>query len=128
MFKHHKYCVIDVSGLLVAFEAPKGLLDVYLLDGATSYRSGSNDDAKMQGMLPAGDKSKRIKITDPGLIEFLCRELPRGEGECRFSCLARVAGPVGVDGGDVQLSYISQAFIHDKGRLLKYEPAVSDAN
>lgn len=125
MFKHHKYCVIEVSGLLVAIEDPAGPLNVYLLDGADGAASrhlAGDTDVKIKGLPPAGDKSQRVRITDPGLIEFICRVLQRRDGECQFGCQARVTGTVGVDGGEVQLSYVSQAFIHDKERLLKYEP------
>lgn len=111
MFKHHKYCVIEISGLLVGMEDASGLLNVYLLDGADGSTARDADD-----------KSKRVRILDPALIEFICREIQRSESGCRFSCPAQVAGPVGVDGDEIHLSYVSQAFIHDKDRLLKYEP------
>jgi len=125
MFNHHKYCVIDVSGLLVAVEDPAGVLNVYLLDGvdgSSSRHSGGDAAIDLEGLSLADDKSKRVRITDPDLIEFVCRLSKRSTSGYRFSYQARVAGAVELDGGEVRLSHISQAFIYDKDRLLKYEP------
>jgi hypothetical protein len=117
MFKHHKYCVIEVSGLLVAVENARGVLGVYLLDNGV----------KMDGLSLVDDKSKRVRVTDTDLIEFIRQRLQRGDGECKFSGQAQLAGTVDMDDGEAQLSYVSQAFIHDKERLLKYEPQQSAA-
>jgi len=125
MFKHHKYCVIEASGLLVAVSDSNGARNVYLLDNVEGppVQAVGNGKAEMDALLLAADKGKKVRIADPALIEFICQLLQSHDDDGHPSAWrAQVTGTVDVDGGEVQLSYVSQAFIHDKGGLLKYEP------
>jgi len=77
----------------------------------------------MDALSLVSDKSKRVRVTDPTLIEFVCRLSQRcgaDGGSCGWP--AQIAGTVDMDGGEADLWYVSQAFIHAKDGLLKYKP------
>jgi len=125
MFKHHKYCVIEASGFLVAVIDPGGAPNVNVLDGAegAAVRAAGSGDATMDALSLTSDKNTRVRITDPALIEFVCRLSRRcGADGGSSGWPAQIAGTVDMDGGEAQFSYVSQAFIYAKDGLLTYEP------
>lgn len=122
MFKHHKYCVIEVSGLLVASTGSDGRRSLYLLDNARGALPCAEDDVAQSGDLPMADKRDGIRITDAVFIEFINRMSSRSESKFNCSWPAQVAGTLDLDGGAAQFSCVSQAFVHTKEKLIKYEP------
>ena len=125
-FRHHKYCVVDVAGVLVAYDGHHGALEIYVLDSAddpASRLSVGDSKTKTIDRVRSGDKSQYVKITDAGLIEFIGQYAPAADdGGGRLMARAQITGTIYAGGDGVQLAYVSQAFIHDKQGTLKYEP------
>ncbi len=102
MFRHHKYCVIEVSGRLQRLANGK----LYLLDNCGS----SVEDCVTTG--------NALEIADSGLLAFMDRQLPAGDGGMVIS--ARISGSVGTGDGVVQLAGVIGALLEVDGRNLRY--------
>lgn len=109
MFRHHKYCVVEVSGLLLGYEAPHGVLTLYLLDGAANLAQSRD--------------GQKLRVCDPEFVEFVRLNASQRDGSaCRHELEARITGTVDMDGKEVQLLGVSDAIMKDGDRVLRYEP------
>ncbi len=114
MFRHHKYCVIEVAGLLVGRIDRDGAFDLRLLDTQGALGPDRVNQA---------DASSAIRICDGGLSDYIRQHASMGDrldGEYRLQ--ARITGNVDMDGGETRLADISQAILKDGDRVLRYDP------
>ncbi len=102
MFRHHKYCVIEVSGQLMAETSPQGDLCLYLLDESTTSASDH----------------QRLRIADPEFTVFV-----RQSGAVnRPRLAARITGTVDLESQPVSLLGITRAILQGADGGLTYEP------
>ncbi|GAB3103039.1 hypothetical protein G8770_09795 [Aestuariicella hydrocarbonica] len=124
MFQHHKYCVIDVSGLLVAYEDREGRLNLYLIEGADAHKAFlmNYDGADpLAGIDQANEGRDKIQIADAGLEDYLvAKAVPLRHSI--YTCLldAKITGTVDVNDQVVQLWGITQAVLNGQGKTLTY--------
>ncbi len=115
MFKHHKYCVIEATGVLTATEDDRGTLQLYLHDYPSSPTE-SNASHRTEG--------QAIRISDQGLVDFVKRHAsPGGNPDCRYRLQARITGNVNMDGGETYLTDVTAAVLVDGNRTLTYAQA-----
>ena len=65
MFNHHKHCVIEATGILIATEDEGGELQLYLLDDPIAPSPSQNESSK------SIHKEHAIRISDQALIALM---------------------------------------------------------
>lgn len=111
MFKYHKYCVIEASGIVVGVEGVAGSLDFYLIDREADDTPTLSAD------------SERIIIADPALIDYLMQHGPKSrDARYPYRMQARITGTVSMDGEEVSLLEVSEAFLQDGKKSYRYRP------
>lgn len=116
MFKHHKHCVIEVTGILTAIEDASGELQFYLLDNpiAPPLRQ-SEASANIR------TTENAIRMSDQALIAFVKQHAsPNSNPVCRYQLKARITGNVNMDGGETHLTEVVAAVMVDGARTLNY--------
>lgn len=110
MFRHHKFCVIEIAGQLMGDQDPSGQLHMWLIDAA--------DQAA-----PTSQQSQKVKIVDPDFCEYVRKNTTARKGAAHeYQMTARITGNVNMDGGETQLGDISQATLIDGKKVLQYDP------
>ena len=125
MFKHHKFCVVDVLGLLVAVENPQRTLDVYLLESSAEMktrllRSTAAEARALEIQLQAANQ--RIKIADPSLVAFVRQQAsPHLHPAYDYLMDAHITGTLDLDSDGVQFHQISRAVLQDHKGPITYQ-------
>jgi len=128
MFKHHKYCVVETTGLLVGYVDLYGRLNVFVFDWDNALKATLLDRAAknapdLEAQL-SGYCGGKIKITDPALLDFIEQTLPpTGYGCLRYLQDVRITGSVNMIDDEVHFAEVSQATLDDNGNLRCYKPA-----
>lgn len=128
MFKHHKFCVVDVLGLLVAYETPQHSLDMYLLESSTEMkarllRSTPAEARELEVQLQAANQ--RIKIADPLLLAFVRqRAASHPHPAYHYLMEAHITGTLDLDTGGVQFHQVSRAVLQDRNGAITYQSDV----
>lgn len=126
MFEHHKYCVVEASGVLLGYRNENNLLQMYVLDAdngvqADFLNNSFNDRAVFEESFVAYPGEK-IKITDPMFVEFIYQNMSAMEHSfIRYLLDVRVTSTVSIDGDEVQFPQVSRAFLKDSLQTLIYE-------
>ena len=124
MFKYHKYCVVEVSGLLMGVEDLSGSLSLYLIDDKdfiSTRSSGGGDNLHPDISLLPGRDGEKIQVADRALIDYLIRNAPYSHSsQCKFILSARLTGTVNMDGEIIELQEISEAVMKDEERVIHY--------
>lgn len=126
MFKHHKYCVVEISGLLVAYEDERHVINVFVIDADSELKgrllSIEANNFKAREALLGTANSERIRITDQKFIGFLVENAPAINHSCYKHVLeARITSTVSPVETEVQFTEVSQAVIKDSTKTLKYD-------
>jgi hypothetical protein len=112
MFRHHKHCVIEATGILIALDDAGGDLQLYLLDEPVA--SGNRDGSSI-------GRENAIRIADPALLAFVRQHgSPGSDPGCRYRLQARITGNVNMDGGETYLTEVTAAVMLDGNRTLTY--------
>lgn len=133
MFKHHKFCVVDVLGLLVAHESPQHTLDVYLLDSSAEMK------ARLRNSTPAEARAlemqlqaanQRIKIADSALLAFIRQQVAQLQLQQQFQhpayhllTDAHITGTLDLDTDGVQFHQVSRAVLQSAKGAITWQPA-----
>ncbi|WP_439133559.1 hypothetical protein [Pseudomaricurvus sp.] len=117
MFNNHKFCVVDVLGLLIGYEDEYGVLNLYLLDGSENnkakFSQHSLEDILHSVTIPDA-KNERIKISDSALLEFIRRNLsPNKNPTTPYILDAHITGTLDLDSEEVQFHNVSHATLMD---------------
>ena len=120
MFKYHKFCVVDVAGLLLGRDLPDGGLALELIDGVEPLGSSPSRPAPSVSP-PLALSEAPLRIADAGLIRYLREQATRSaDPDYPYRLRARLTGSVGIEGGSLGLSDITQAEMNDGVKPLHY--------
>ncbi|WP_317932726.1 hypothetical protein [Halioxenophilus sp. WMMB6] len=122
-FKYHKYCVTEVSGLLVAQSLPQGDIKLFLFDSSAATAAQLLTEIISSPAL-LQNSSEKIEIKDGALLEFLLPHLPASQAIAEPCCYeARLTGTINFDSQPIQLLEISYAQLMRNTQVLRYSPA-----
>lgn len=109
MFKHHKFCVIEISGHLRGHKDSQGKLRLWIID--TPGLAENTESAQ----------SSQIRIVDDAFCDYVSQQVTP-TSTTQYLLTARITGNVNLDGDDATLGDISQATLLSGDTTLVYDP------
>lgn len=126
MFQNHKYCVIHVSGLLAVFEAPSGMIRMYLVDGAAEGKDellSKLEQSLSDSSSGEWSRDHRINVTDPALRSFITHQASRSKHPLFVYLMdVQITGTINPDDREIELLEVTRAVMNDGEKVLKFEP------
>lgn len=108
-FKYHKYCVVDVTGILNTAQLADGSRVVTVKD----------DSAAKTEIKASADGA--VAITDQVFVEYVFAKVLDGVGGAPIT--AKITGAVAMDGEQVLLTDVSSGLIYAGEQCFHYSPA-----